>query len=205
MEIEFVNRVIKVTLILAGITFAIISFYYGLPYGLAILAGAGWGCVNLYFLKQLISNWLTLEPRDHLKIWTIMGIKFPILYLAGFGLLKIKYLPALNLLLGFSLILAVIFLKGLGRVFLGENPDAKKVQGRMNFWQNFFLGMVTETGGGTGSSEAPELPNFVTLLYHKFGNAAWAMFLHHWENIVFSLIIAFSIWLLFWLGSGKKP
>jgi len=125
MELEFINRVIKTTLILAVIALIAVGFYYGLPYGLGIFAGAVWGCVNLFFLKQLVRNWLVAGPKDHLKIYTILGIKFPLLYLAGFGLLKIKYLPAFNLLLGFSLIFVVIFLKGLGRLFL-EKSQAKE-------------------------------------------------------------------------------
>jgi len=126
MGLEFINRVIKITLILAAVILVLVSFYYGVAYGLAIFAGSVWGCLNLYFLKQLVQNWLTLGPRDYLKIWTILGLKFPILYAAGFGLLKIKYLPPLNLLLGFSLIFAVIFLKGLGRVFLEKTQSEGK-------------------------------------------------------------------------------
>ncbi len=126
MELEFINRVIKTTLILAVVAWIAVGFYYGLPYGLGIFAGAVWGCVNLFFLKQLVRNWLVVGPKDHLKIYTILGIKFPLLYLAGYGLLKIKYLPALNLLLGFSLIFAVIFLKGLGRLFLEKSQTNEK-------------------------------------------------------------------------------
>jgi hypothetical protein len=126
MELEFINRVIKTTLVLAVLALIAVGFYYGLPYGLGIFAGAVWGCVNLFFLKQLVRNWLVVGPKDHLKIYTMLGIKFPLLYLAGYGLLKIKYLPALNLLLGFSLIFAVIFLKGLGRLFLEKTQTKEK-------------------------------------------------------------------------------
>jgi len=126
MELEFINRVIKTTLILAVLVLIVVSFYYGLPYGLGIFAGAIWGCVNLFFLKQLVRNWLVVGPKDHLKIYTILGIKFPLLYLAGFGLLKIYYVPPLSLLLGFSLIFAVIFLKGLGRLFLEKTQTKEK-------------------------------------------------------------------------------
>ncbi len=125
-ELEFINRVIKATLVVALLCLIVVSFYYGLPYGMGIFAGAVWGCVNLFFLKQLVQNWLILGPRDYLKIYTILGIKFPLLYLAGYGLLKIKYLPPLNLLLGFSLIFGVIFLKGLGRLFLEKNQTQEK-------------------------------------------------------------------------------
>ena len=126
MELEFINRVIKTTLILAVIALIAVGFYYGLPYGLGIFAGAMWGCLNLFFIKQLVQNWLTLAPKDYLKIYTILGIKFPLLYLAGYGLLRIKYLPPLNLILGFSLIFLVIFLKGLGRLVLEKTQAEKK-------------------------------------------------------------------------------
>ena len=126
MEIEFINRVIRVALILAALSLVVVGFYYGLPSGLGVFVGAVWGCINLYFLKQLVKNTLTLEQKDYLKIYTILGIKFPLLYLAGYGLLKIKYLPALILLLGFSLIFGVVFLKGLGRVFLEKNQIQEK-------------------------------------------------------------------------------
>jgi len=126
MELEFINRVIKATLILAVLCLIVVSFYYGFSCGLAIFAGAVWGSVNLFFIKQLVQNWLIVGPRDFLKIYTILGIKFPLLYLAGYGLLKIKYLPPLNLLLGFSLIFGVIFLKGLGRLFLEKSQSQEK-------------------------------------------------------------------------------
>src|SRR3990172_12520331 len=74
----------------------------------------------------------------------------------------------------------------------------------MNLCQDLVLGVTAQGGGQAASAEVPELPNFITLLYHKFGHTAWAAFLHHWENIVFSLIIAFTIWLLFYLGSRQR-
>ena len=118
MGLEFITRVIKVTLILAAVSLLAVSVYYGFGFGLAIFLGSLWGCVNLFFIKLLVQEFITAEKRDYLKIWTILGIKFPILYLAGFGLLQVDYLPALNLALGFSLIPAVVFLKGLGRLIL---------------------------------------------------------------------------------------
>ena len=118
MGITFIDKIIKTTLVVALLTFAVVSLYFGLPHGLAILAGAVWGSVNLYFIKQLVKNWLIPGRRDFLKILVILGLKFPILYLAGFGLLMTTYLPELDLLIGFTLIMAVIFLKGLGRLLM---------------------------------------------------------------------------------------
>lgn len=50
----------------------------------------------------------------------------------------------------------------------------------------------------------PELPNFISILYHKFYGQPWATFLHHWEYIIFSLIVAVLISALFIAGASKK-
>ena len=51
---------------------------------------------------------------------------------------------------------------------------------------------------------APELPNFITLLYEKYGKVAFIKFLHHWENIIFSLLIVLFISLVAYLASRKS-
>ncbi|UCB51509.1 MAG: F0F1 ATP synthase subunit A [Candidatus Zixiibacteriota bacterium] len=40
---------------------------------------------------------------------------------------------------------------------------------------------------------APELPNFITFLYHEFGQVAVVGFLHHWENVFFSWMVAITL------------
>jgi hypothetical protein len=117
MGLEFVNQVIKITLLLAGMCF-VIGLFYNLPYASGIAAGAIWGCVNLFLLKHLLQNWLMFGQRDYIKFYTISFIKFPLLYLAGYGLLSISYFPILSLLLGFSLIFVAIFLRGLRYVLI---------------------------------------------------------------------------------------
>jgi F-type H+-transporting ATPase subunit a len=78
----------------------------------------------------------------------------------------------------------------------------------MRVWEFLSIKASTEAGGHQAaegaSSGPPELPNFITFLYHKFGDSAWAAFLHHWENIIFSVIIALTISLIFYLGSRKR-
>ncbi|MCK4546650.1 MAG: F0F1 ATP synthase subunit A [Candidatus Eisenbacteria sp.] len=39
------------------------------------------------------------------------------------------------------------------------------------------------------ASGAPELPNFVTVLYHRFHDVSFLQWLHQWENVVFSWIV----------------
>lgn len=118
MGIEFVSNVIKITFFLAATCFAFCLFFDP-SFGSGIAAGATWGCVNLFLLKHLVQNWLVLGPRDYIRVYTVSFIKFPLLYLAGYGLLTISYFPILSLLLGFSLIFVAIFLRGLKYVLVG--------------------------------------------------------------------------------------
>lgn len=53
-------------------------------------------------------------------------------------------------------------------------------------------------------SAVPELPNFITLLNRKFQGIPWVEFLHQWENVIFSIIVAVSISLIFYLGTRNK-
>lgn len=52
-------------------------------------------------------------------------------------------------------------------------------------------------------TDVPEIPNFITLLYTGF-NTQWTAFLHQWESIIFSLIVAISISLLFYFGTRRR-
>lgn len=51
---------------------------------------------------------------------------------------------------------------------------------------------------------SPESPNILTFLYNRFANAPWAVVLHQWQDIIFSLLIAILISLLFYFGARKK-
>jgi F-type H+-transporting ATPase subunit a len=46
-------------------------------------------------------------------------------------------------------------------------------------------------GGGHGEASGPQLfPNFITVLYRAFPDAAWAHWLHEWEIVIFALLVA---------------
>ena len=53
-------------------------------------------------------------------------------------------------------------------------------------------------------SSVPELANFISLAVHRLPNEALAGFLHHWENVIFSLIIVAGLSLVAWLTQRNR-
>jgi hypothetical protein len=126
MGVEFIHRVIKTSLVLAALGFLFVTVYYDFKFGGGILAGAIWGCVNLLFLTHLITE--IFSPGKEVrkgKVIIIALVKFPLLYLFGYILLKINYFPAISLLSGFTLIFVVMFLKAMGRWVLSLDANKK--------------------------------------------------------------------------------
>ena len=126
MGIEFIHRTIKTSLILALIILLFVSVYYNFKFALGVLVGCMWGCLNLYFLSSLIVETIKLEKINKRKVLLIVLVKFPLLYLLGYLLLRIKYFSALSLLAGFTLIFVVLALKALGRIILHLDDKKKK-------------------------------------------------------------------------------
>jgi hypothetical protein len=126
MGIEFIHRVIKTSLVVATLGFLFVAVYYRFDFGAGILAGTIWGCLNLLFLTHLITE--VFSPGKEVrkgKVIIIALVKFPLLYLFGYVLLKIDCFPAISLLSGFTLIFLVMFLKALGRWILSLDSGKK--------------------------------------------------------------------------------
>jgi F-type H+-transporting ATPase subunit a len=69
----------------------------------------------------------------------------------------------------------------------------------------FSIETVVENAGKEVAHEgATELPNFITILYTKYGKTAFVHFLHVWENVVFSLMIILILGLLSYFSSRKR-
>ncbi|MBA2368747.1 MAG: hypothetical protein H0V82_06960 [Candidatus Protochlamydia sp.] len=116
MEHRFIRDVNIITLSLAISACLIVWCLYSLSVGLSIFMGAMWGCLNFYFLKKLFEEYLKGADRDFLQCFAWLGIKFPLLYLSGFALLKLNFFSSLGLAGGFSLIFIAIFLLGITRL-----------------------------------------------------------------------------------------
>ena len=124
MGIEFIHRVIRTSLVLAALIFLFVTVYYRFNFGVGILAGTVWGCLNLWFLTQLVTE--IFSPGKEVKkgkVIIIAVVKFPLLYAAGYSLLGIIHLPPVSLLTGFTLIFLIMFLKAMGRWILSMSRD----------------------------------------------------------------------------------
>lgn len=124
MGVEFIHRVIKTSLVLAVLCLLFVTVYYNFRFGAGITAGAIWGCLNLLFLTNLIIEIFSpgMEVRKG-RVILIAVVKFPLLYAAGYLLLRIDYFPAESLLIGFTLPFVVMFLKAMGRWVLSLNAN----------------------------------------------------------------------------------
>lgn len=112
VRLRAIEKIIYATLIAAVICLAGGGLIFHFQEGLAIFAGAVWGSLNLFFLKHLIQN-LLLRTGKNIKLFMLVCIKWPLLYLAGYALLKIDYLSSLYLLIGFSISIGMLFIFGI--------------------------------------------------------------------------------------------
>lgn len=112
MEMETFKLLRRVLIILIS-CISLIGLYYDWNAMLGIYTGIVWGLANFYFIKQLVSCFLMAKQKNYMQILLFALIKFPLLYLVGYGLLSIPYFSPWNLLIGFSIALIVIMQRGL--------------------------------------------------------------------------------------------
>jgi F-type H+-transporting ATPase subunit a len=62
----------------------------------------------------------------------------------------------------------------------------------------------TESAHAAAESSAPELPNLITVLYHYWQHIPGVQFLHHWENIIFSGLVALILIIFAHIACRKK-
>jgi hypothetical protein len=131
MNLEFIDRVIKTSLILIAIIFPFAALYVSLPFAVAVLFGCLWGCANLFLIRILVTKSLGVRIKSKFWIIAIVFVKFPLLYFFGFLLLKWNYLGPkgpYGLLLGFTAIFIVTVLKVVSRSILKADSKPAKVQ-----------------------------------------------------------------------------
>ena len=130
---DFVGRTLKTTGIVLLVCTLFGIYYFGLWPSIAFLSGGIWGMVNLIFIAGLIRATIRPDDVDLTRAVGLAVIKFPLLYAAGYFLIKVEYFEPLHLLAGFSLLFAIILLKVVSRAILGldENKQENSNLGRV--------------------------------------------------------------------------
>jgi len=128
MNLDFVNRVLKTSLILAAIAFPFLAVYIGMPFGVAYVLGALWGCLNLFAIKMLVTQAIKPGDKSVVLILSFIFVKFPIIYLLGYLLVKWAYPPIYGLVWGFSSIMIVTVLKVLSRHLMKLDTNNTQVK-----------------------------------------------------------------------------
>ena len=93
-------------------------------WSLGVMASTSWVFLNSFFLFQLMG--MALNPskeKKNDKILVLSILKFPVLYVAGFFILKSRFFPIYSVLLGLTLFMAAFSL-----VWLRWNLDSKRLE-----------------------------------------------------------------------------
>lgn len=131
MDISFIDRTLKTTAVLVLLILALGSLHFPFYDILALTSGAIWSIINLFFLTILIKVAIRPEGPDKMATAALLFVKVPLLYAAGYFILTISIFQLKYLVIGFSLPMAVMLLKVLGRVLLGldqKKPNQKSQQ-----------------------------------------------------------------------------
>ena len=72
-----------------------------------VLIGASWIFANSFFLFHLVKS--GFEPQAKKNIAWLAVLKFPVLYLAGFFILKSRFFPTVSLVVGLTVFLLAFF------------------------------------------------------------------------------------------------
>ena len=77
----------------------------------AALTGASWAYVNFYFLFRLLEIAMSFDTapgrmKNRILLWSLL--KFPVLYIAGFFILKCRLFPVSGILTGLTVIFGAL-------------------------------------------------------------------------------------------------
>jgi hypothetical protein len=118
MGLDFIQRTLKTTGVVLLFILAFGSFYFPFYDALAIFTAGVWSMVNLIFLSALVRAVIRLDHIDKVTAFGLAFIKFPLLYAAGYFIFTIDLFRPVPLIIGLSVVLAVMILKAAARALL---------------------------------------------------------------------------------------
>jgi hypothetical protein len=127
---HFLNRIFKSSMILSFGLGVVAAFYFGWRTGLDFTVAAVWGSLSLKFLQLFVIEASRPEGVRPQSLILAAFLKFPLLYGGGAAYLVLAKPAGGAILAGFSLVLAVIVLKFLGRALIDSEWFSRPVSPR---------------------------------------------------------------------------
>jgi hypothetical protein len=118
MNLNFVDRIIKTSMILSVLAFPFLAIYIKTSFAVAYFLGCLWGCLNVLAIRFLVTQAISPNPKNKVLITLLIFVKFPIIYFLGYLLVIWSYTSIYGLLWGFSSIFVVTLLKVISRQIL---------------------------------------------------------------------------------------
>ena len=124
---DFIFRTLKTTGVVLLLVLVFGTVYVDFYDALAVFSAGIWSMVNLIFLAALIRTAVRPGGVDKTAAFGLAVIKFPLLYAAGYFLFTVDVFRPVPLIIGLSMVLAVMALKAAGRAVL--NIDVVRPEG----------------------------------------------------------------------------
>jgi hypothetical protein len=121
-DAAYVRRVALTSAWLGAVVALLLWAGPGARWALGFVGGAAVGIANLLLLAALIRAILVPGRRDPVRLARLLGAKVLLVYGGLAALLVSRAFPAASVAIGFSLFLAVMVLKALGRLVTGAGP-----------------------------------------------------------------------------------
>ncbi len=221
MGLEFLSRIRRTSLITAALAAVFTATYRSPGLALGLVLGCLWSLVNLFALELLVVG-ITTPGRDrHFVLRKAGSGALMLALLLALGGILLSRLEPLGLLLGFALPYAVLLLKAFSLQILTSSSWRRwiGVSRRIDLllaaavllvwaWRPL-LALAAGEGGASHAAEegaggAQELPNWITLVTGALGERSpVAHFLHTFENLIYSLLVAAAISLIAYLASRR--
>ena len=93
--------------------------YFGWPYATGVACGSLWSIANLYLIRFVVERAITPGEVNWSPLVLALLVKFPLLYVVGYLVLRPSLYPVSAPLVGFLLPFAVLVLKAAGRMLMG--------------------------------------------------------------------------------------
>jgi hypothetical protein len=123
MGLDFVDRSLR-SFGIVLLVFLPFGFYYlGAFNALAVLSGGVWGIVNLILISKLIRLVIRPGGAANAKGVAFVLVLFAGLFVAGYFLLSVEQFEPWLLLIGFTGLFLIMFLKALGRWITGADDQ----------------------------------------------------------------------------------